>query len=82
VSQPSQVDLFDPDFIANPYPVYAELRSNTPVRRVTLPDGRSMWLITRYEDVSAVLKDERFVKDWRNAIPRSSSPGCRRSRRS
>lgn len=27
-----------------------------------------MWLITRYEDVSAVLRDERLVKDWRNAM--------------
>src|SRR5215210_1736621 len=27
-----------------------------------------MWLVTRYEDVAAVLKDERFVKDWRNAM--------------
>ena len=68
MSQPPRVDLFDPDFVANPYPVYAELRSNAPVHRVTLPDGRSRWLITRYEDVSAVLKDERFVKDWRNAM--------------
>jgi cytochrome P450 len=25
-------------------------------------------LVTRYEDVAAVLKDERFVKDWRNAL--------------
>jgi cytochrome P450 len=27
-----------------------------------------MWLVTRYHDVSAVLKDERFVKDWRSAL--------------
>ena len=27
-----------------------------------------MWLITRYDAVLAVLKDERFVKDWRNAL--------------
>lgn len=27
-----------------------------------------MWLVTRYEDVSAVLRNERFVKDWRNAM--------------
>lgn len=68
VSQPPQVDLLDPDFKANPYPVYARLRSEAPVHRVTLPDGRGMWLVTRYEDVSAVLRDERFVKDWRNAM--------------
>ena len=68
MTQPPRVDLFDPDFKANPYPAYAGLRSEAPVHRVALPDGRGMWLVTRYEDVSAVLKDERFVKDWRNAL--------------
>jgi cytochrome P450 len=68
VSQPPQVDLFSPDFKANPYPAYAQLRSTAPIHRVTLPDGRAMWLVTRYEDVAAVFKDERFVKDWRNAV--------------
>jgi len=68
MAQPPQVDLFSPDFKANPYPTYAQLRSTSPVHRVELPDGRGMWLVTRYEDVSAVLRDERFVKDWRNAM--------------
>ncbi len=68
MSQPPQVDLFSPDFKANPYPTYARLRSEAPIHRVALPDGRGMWLGTRYNDVSAVLRDERFVKDWRNAM--------------
>lgn len=68
MAQPPQVDLFDPDFKANPYPTYAQLRSNAPIHRVPLPDGRGMWLVTRYEDVSAIFRDERFVKDWRNAM--------------
>jgi cytochrome P450 len=67
--QPPRVDPFDPAFTANPYPTYAQLRSIAPIHRVTLPDGRSVWLVTRYEDVASVLKDERFVKDWRNAPP-------------
>jgi cytochrome P450 len=66
--QPSQVDLFDPAFKANPYPTYAELRSTAPVHRATLPDGRGVWLVTRYEDVLAIFKDERFVKDWRKVM--------------
>jgi cytochrome P450 len=68
LTQAPRVDLFDPEFQANPYPAYAGLRSEAPVHRMTLPDGRGVWLVTRYEDVSAVLKDERFVKDWRNAM--------------
>jgi cytochrome P450 len=68
MAQPPRVDLFSPDFKANPYPVYAQLRSTAPVHRATLPDGRAMWLVTRYEDVAAVLRDERFAKDWRNVM--------------
>lgn len=69
MSQSSQLDPFDPTFTANPYPTYAQLRSTTPVHHVTLPDGRGVWLVTRYDDVASVLRDERFVKDWRNAPP-------------
>ena len=67
-TQPPRVDLLNPTYKANPYPTYAELRSEAPVYRATLPDGRGVWLVTRYEDVVAVLKDERFVKDWRKAM--------------
>ena len=58
-----------PDFKANPHPVYRSLRENAPVSRVRLPDGRWAWLVTRYDDVAAVLKDERFVKDVTRARP-------------
>jgi cytochrome P450 len=68
MSQPPRVDLFDPTFKADPYPTYSELRSSAPVHRVTLPDGRGVWLITRYEDVLAVFKDRRFVKNWRKVL--------------
>ena len=67
-TQPPRVDLLDPTYKANPYPTYAELRSEAPVYRAMLPDGRGVWLVTRYKDVVAVLKDERFVKDWRKAM--------------
>ncbi len=69
MSQLPRVDPFDPTFKANPYPTYAQLRSTAPVHRVTLPSGRHVWLVTRYDDAASVLQDERFVKDWRNAPP-------------
>jgi cytochrome P450 len=68
MTQPPRVDLFDAAFKADPYPTYAELRSTAPVHRTTLPDGRSVWLVTRYEDVLAIFKDKRFVKDWRKVM--------------
>lgn len=63
-----QVDYQSPAFKANPYPTYARLRQESPVHRMSLPDGSGMWLITRYADVAAVLKDPRFVKDPRNVL--------------
>jgi cytochrome P450 len=65
---PGDRNIASPAFKADPYPFYARLRAESPVHRVTLPDGRTAWLITRYGDVVAVLKDERFVKDRLSAL--------------
>jgi cytochrome P450 PksS len=62
------VNIASPEFKANPYPFYARLRAEAPVYRITLPTREPAWLITRYDDVVAVLKDERFVKDTANAL--------------
>jgi cytochrome P450 len=62
------VDLASPEFKANPYPYYARLRAEAPVCRVTLPTKEPAWLVTRYDDVAMVLKDERFVKNTSNAL--------------
>ena len=63
-----KVDLTSPEFKANPFPFYARLRAEAPVYPVTLLDGRNAWLVTRYDDVVAVLKDECFAKDPLNAL--------------
>ena len=61
-------DLASPRFKANPYPFYARLRDEAPVWRTTLPDRRTAWLVTRYDDVAGVLGDDRFAKDPLNAL--------------
>src|SRR5947209_17646961 len=63
-----KTDISSPAFKADPFPFYARLRAAAPAHPVTLPDGRTAWLVTRYEDVTAVLKDERFAKDPLNAL--------------
>src|SRR5437660_3797369 len=60
-------DVTNASFKANPFPFYAQLRAEAPVFPVTLMKQRA-WLITRYDDVLNVLKDERFAKDRRNAM--------------
>jgi cytochrome P450 len=62
------VNITSAQFKADPYPFYARLRAEAPVFRVTLPDRQTAWLVTRYDDVSRVLKDEGFAKDRRNAM--------------
>ena len=62
------MNIASPEFKANPFPFYARLRAEAPVYRTTLPTGEPAWLITRYDDAVAVLKDERFVKDPAHAL--------------
>jgi cytochrome P450 len=62
------MDMQSPAFKANPFPVYARMRQETPVCRVSLSNRQTAWLITRYDDVAAILKDQRFVKDKLNAL--------------
>lgn len=61
-------DLFSPAFKANPFPTFAQMREEAPVYAHIPPNGHTVWYVTRYEDVIAVLKDTTtFVKDFRHA---------------
>ena len=42
---------------------YAEIREGDPISQVRLPGGRQAWVISRHEDVRAVLNDRRFSSD-------------------
>jgi cytochrome P450 PksS len=57
------VDISSPEFKADPFPFYARLRREAPVHPTKLPDGRTAYLVTRYDDVVMVVKDARFGKD-------------------
>ena len=52
--------LGHPQFVSNPYPLYAKLRESDPVRRDPLAP---VWVITRYDDTFSMLRDPRFRKD-------------------
>jgi len=49
----------DPEFVTDPYPTYHRLRSEDPVHESPL----GFWVLTRYEDVVATLRDPRFAKE-------------------
>jgi cytochrome P450 PksS len=69
-NNPLKLDLVSQAFKANPYPTYAHLRSAAPVALLRLPDGRHAWLISRYSDVMAALRDPRLSKDRRKVTTR------------
>ncbi len=55
---------FVPDVHANPYPMYRQLREEDPVHWSPLLEA---WILTRYDDVLAVLKHPSFSADRRQA---------------
>mgnify|MGYP002778125191 CR=1 FL=1 len=50
---------FDPEFHANPYPAYQQLRSREPVHQHFL----GSWGLTRYADVKAILRHPQIRSD-------------------
>ena len=65
----TELNLASPVFKANPYPAFAQIRSQDPVYQMKRPSGQVVWLITRYKDADAVLRDQRFVKDVGAVLP-------------
>ena len=56
----NQPDLRSPQFIADPFPVLAELRRRDPVH---WNDSLGGWVLTRYQDVREGLRDKRLSAD-------------------
>jgi cytochrome P450 len=54
----SELDSCSRGFLDNPYSWYSRLRATNPV----CLSARGIWLLTRYRDISAVLRDPRFAR--------------------
>lgn len=61
-----QFNPLDPAFIQSPYGQYALLRDTDWVHWSGLLEG---WVITRYDDVAAILRDSSMSSDIRKATP-------------
>ncbi|WP_204368671.1 cytochrome P450 [Neosynechococcus sphagnicola] len=59
-AQPPTYNLFTPEAQINSYPLYKKLREENPVH---YSDALGYWLLTRYQDVEAALRDERLSAD-------------------
>ena len=62
------MNIVSAEFKADPFPFLARLRASDPVYRTMLPDKTPVWLLTRYDDVNALLRDQRFTKNRRSAL--------------
>ena len=76
-TDPIQFNPLLPEVIEDPYPLYHRLRADDPVHQS--PAG--MWVISRYDDVSGLLRDPRFGRRGFEAIisARFGGPGLGRS---
>jgi len=64
------IDLTSPEYLADPYPTYARLREQrTPVYLNLAGPTGGMWLVTRYDDVAAVLREMQISKDMSRLVP-------------
>ena len=59
-----ELNFLDPDFLADPYPAFHRLRAEDPVHRHPL----GFYVLTRYDDVAAFLRDPRFGKSGYQAL--------------
>jgi cytochrome P450 len=53
---PDAVDFSAPDFFADPYRTYADLRDHAPIY---YDERTRRWFVTRYADVDASMRDPR-----------------------
>jgi len=65
--------FFTPAGRSHPYPLYDALRATAPVFRSAL----GVWVLTRYDDCWATLRDPRFGKDYARQIEQRFGPDWR-----
>ncbi|MGW1837411.1 cytochrome P450 family protein [Streptomyces sp. BBFR2] len=67
--------MTDPASLRDPYPAYAALRAECPVRRVPAgPGGRGSYLVTGFEEAREALADPRLSKDTAAFFAGKESP--------
>src|SRR5882724_3313972 len=52
-----EYDLDSPEFLANPYPIFDQMRSNDPIYWSA---ENSYWILTRYADIASLIQNENL----------------------
>src|SRR5215472_5460779 len=76
------VQLSTPEMIADPYPVYRQLRDQSPLNCAWLPAGAlpgvekpiRAWALLRYDDVYGALRDHAAFSSMRTPLLRDAFP--------
>jgi cytochrome P450 len=64
-------DFWSQSARANPQPLYAQMRREDPVHRAQGHHaGQAIWVLTRYDDCVAALKDARIGKEFHKNLPK------------
>src|SRR4029450_6349099 len=63
----AEFNPFAPGMLANPYEMYRAMRENDPIHRSEMMES---WVLSRYDDIDAVLMDSRFSADRNRAQTR------------
>lgn len=64
-------DPRSPEFVENPYPIYARMRQVDPVLYIP---SVGMWWVTRYDECARILRDRQFGKKMPDDMPTASGP--------
>ncbi|MFF5265339.1 cytochrome P450 [Actinomadura viridis] len=71
--EPDEIDLLDEELVRAPFTVYSRLRERRSLHRAVMPGLGAVWIVTRHDDVRAVLSDPRLVNDVVN-VPEADVP--------
>lgn len=74
--RPGEPNVMDPELLADPFGGYGRLREKGAVVRARFMDDSPIWLVTRFEEVRAVLRDPRFVNNP-HSVPGHTGPDPR-----
>jgi hypothetical protein len=75
----TEYDIFDPQYIADPFTIWDQLRGTCPVAHTDKYQGS--WLPTTYETVTEMARSPHPSASTRRCTPTPAARCCRRSRR-
>jgi len=77
VTEPDAIGLVNPEgaeLVKDPFTTYSRIREQARLARAGMPGVEPFWIVTRYDDVKAVMNDPRFVVNTANVPGMEDTP--------